>query len=99
MCLRFLAFLPLASSHHVFVFHIVFRTQPLLLSFRVFSLILCYRTLVLRSLTPIIICYRHPPYLYSFSSRTLVFPWRTSNQTPRTIRVTRSGPPEKVGSG
>ena len=98
MCLRFLA---LASfSKHLlssFVFHLVSRTQPLLLSFRVFSPIICYRSLTPFH-PPLTLCYRPPTFVYSFHSRTLVFPSCTSYQTPRTLRVTRLGPPEKVDS-
>ena len=67
MCLSIAAFSP-------------FCTQPLLLSFRVFSPILCYRSLVLSQTA-----FHTPPsatapptFVYPFFSRTLVFPLHTS---------------------
>ena len=68
-----------------FVFRLTFSTQLLPPSFRFPS-------------PPFTLRHRPPTFLYSFSSRTLVFPSRTSYRTPRNLRVTRSGPPEKVGS-
>ena len=45
--------------------------------------------LVLRFLTPLTLCYRHPTFFYTISSRTLVFPSRTTYRFPRILRVGR----------
>ena len=48
--------------------------------------------------TPLTLCYRPPTFLNPISSRFLVRPSHTTYKTPRILRVTHLGPPEKVGS-
>ena len=99
MC--FLAFvLSLATPHYVFRLSPSVSHPTSAMVFPCFlsnSLLPLSRSPAIRVPHPTLY-YRPPTFVYPFHSRTLVFPSCTSYQTPRILRVTRLGPPEKVDS-